>query len=65
MIRLECVKNDFMMPGMLLISLVAQWSRTHLSMEEMQVCFLGWEAGEGNGNLLLYSCLGNPMDRGA
>ena len=20
--------------------------------------------GEGNGNLLLYSCLGNPMDRG-
>ena len=21
--------------------------------------------GEGNGNPLLYSCLGNPMDRGA
>ena len=21
--------------------------------------------GVGNGNLLLYSCLGNPMDRGA
>ena len=21
--------------------------------------------GEGNGNLLRYSCLGNPMDRGA
>ena len=21
--------------------------------------------GEGNGNLLQYSCLGNPMDRGA
>ena len=22
-------------------------------------------SGEGNGNLLRYSCLGNPMDRGA
>ena len=22
-------------------------------------------SGEGNGNLLLYSCLENPMDRGA
>ena len=26
---------------------------------------LGKSAGEGNGNLLQYSCLGNPMDRGA
>ena len=27
----------------------------------------GWgrSPGEGNGNLLQYSCLGNPMDRGA
>ena len=27
----------------------------------------GWERspGEGNGNPLQYSCLGNPMDRGA
>ena len=27
----------------------------------------GWEIspGEGNGNPLQYSCLGNPMDRGA
>ena len=26
----------------------------------------GWgrSSGEGNGNLLKYSCLGNPMDRG-
>ena len=24
-----------------------------------------WRSGEGNGNLLQYSCLGNPMDRGA
>ena len=25
----------------------------------------GRSLGEGNGNLLQYSCLGNPMDRGA
>ena len=25
----------------------------------------GRSPGEGNGNLLHYSCLGNPMDRGA
>ena len=26
---------------------------------------LGSSPGEGNGNPLQYSCLGNPMDRGA
>ena len=26
---------------------------------------LGRSPGEGNGNLLQYSCLGNPMHRGA
>ena len=26
---------------------------------------LGSYSGEGNGNPLQYSCLGNPMDRGA
>ena len=26
---------------------------------------LGRSSGEGNGNPLQYSCLGNPMDRGA
>ena len=26
---------------------------------------LGKSSGEGNGNLLQYACLGNPMDRGA
>ena len=31
---------------------------------ETWVRFLDWEGG-GNGNLLLYSCLENPMDRGA
>ena len=31
----------------------------------MQVQSLGRSSGEGNGNQLQYSCLGNPMDRGA
>ena len=38
------------------------------AMQETQVPSLGQEdrlPGEGNGNLLQYSCLENPMDRGA
>ena len=36
------------------------------AMQETQVRSLGWESpGEGNGNLLQYSCLENPMDGGA
>ena len=27
--------------------------------------FLGWSPGEGNDSLLQYSCLENPMDKGA
>ena len=36
-------------------------------MQEIQVQSQGQEdsSGEGNGNLLQYSCLENPMDRGA
>ena len=36
-------------------------------MQETRVRFLGQEdsLGEGNGNLLQYSCLENPMDGGA
>ena len=36
-------------------------------MRETWVRSLGWEdfPGEGNGNPLQYSCLENPMDRGA
>ena len=42
----------------------------HLQMQktqEMQVLIpgLGISAGEGNGNPLQYSCVENPMDRGA
>ena len=29
------------------------------------ICGLGRSPGEGNGNSLQYSCLKNPMDRGA
>ena len=37
------------------------------AMRETWVQSLGWEdfPGEGNGNPLQYSCLENPMDRGA
>ena len=36
-------------------------------MQETQILSLGWEdsPGIGKGNPLQYSCLGNPMDRGA
>ena len=51
----------------------AKWSRIRLPMEETQVQSLTWEdpplphppPGVGNDDWLQYSCLGNPMDRGA
>ena len=52
-------------------SLVAQMVKNLPAMWEMWVQFLGREEfsrefpGEGNGNPLQYSCLKNPMDRGA
>ena len=41
--------------------------RIHLLMQEKCVPSLGQEdsPGGGNGNPLQYSCMGNPMDRGA
>ena len=33
--------------------------------DESLIPGLGRSSGEGNGNLPQYSCLGNPMDRGA
>ena len=36
--------------------------QTHSKEDRRDVYFL--EYGEGNGNSLQYSCLGNPMDRG-
>ena len=48
-------------------SLVAQSVKCLPAMRETRVRSLGWEdpPGEGNGNPLQYSCLENPMDRGA
>ena len=48
-------------------SLVAQLVKYLPVMQETQVQFLGLGRypGEGNGNPLQYSCLENPMDRGA
>ena len=37
---------------------------THLTILPMSFCIEN-EPNEGNGNLLQYSCLENPMDRGA
>ena len=40
--------------------------RIYLPIQETWVQSLGQEdPGEGNGTLLQYSCLGNPIDRGA
>ena len=48
-------------------SLVAQKVKNPPVMQETQVRSLSQEdsPGEGNGNPLQYSCLENPMDRGA
>ena len=48
-------------------SLMAQWERICLPVQERWVLSLGWEdsSREGNGNPLQFSCLGNPRDRGA
>ena len=45
---------------------MAQWQRTHLPMQEMHsIPGLGRSPREGNSNPHQYSCLGNPMGRGA
>ena len=48
-------------------SLVAQRLKRLPAMRETRVWSLGWEdsPGEGNGTPLQYSCLENPMNRGA
>ena len=48
-------------------SLVAQPVKNLPAMQDTGVLSLGGEdlPGEGNGNILWYSYLGNPMDRGA
>ena len=47
-------------------SLVVQMVKTAYSAGHLGfIPGLGRSPGEGNGNPLQYSCLGNPMDRGA
>ena len=51
-------------------STLAQWVKTLPAMQETQKAWvqspgLGGSSGRGNGNPLQYSCLENPMDRGA
>ena len=56
-----------------LLSLVAQWVKNPPAVQETArdaadpglVPGSGRSPGEGNGDPLHYSCLGNPMDRGA
>ena len=44
---------------------MAQWQRICLPGDEDSIPRSGRFPGKGNGNPLQYSCLGNPMDRGA
>ena len=45
---------------------MAQTVKNLPAVQETWVQSLDWEIpGEGNGNLLQYPCLENPMDRGA
>ena len=46
-------------------SLVAKLGKNLPAMQETWVRFLGEDPGEGKGKPLQYSCLENPMDRGA
>ena len=47
------------------LSLVAQMVKNLPAMRETWVCSLDLEGPLENGNPLQYSCLENPMDRGA
>ena len=45
-------------------NLFAMQGTTCNAVDEGSIPVLGRSPGEGNGNPLQYSCLGNPMDRG-
>ena len=46
-------------------SQVTQWTRIRLQTQEVSVPGLGRSPAGGNGKLLQYSCLENPVERGA
>ena len=68
--NVQIVKKNFPCKCFLYIfgaSLVAQWV-TNLPANAADAGLIPWLGrflGEGNGNLLRYSCLENPLDRGA
>ena len=54
-------------PGLVRASQVVQWEKNRPTNAGDAGLIPGWERSPGgeNDNLLQYSCLGNPMDRGA
>ena len=60
--RLGSIQEDRIVSG---ASLVAQMVKNPPVKQEMQVRSLGALPGGEHGNPLQYSCLENPMDRGA
>ena len=52
-------------PGKPIIIPSCEWSNTFYFLSDMKYGLGNMKIGEGNGNPLQYSCLGNPMDRGA
>ena len=72
--RVNCVFQSDIWPPVLESLGLLRWfnslkkqKNVCLPIQETWVRSLGWEGypGGGNGNPLQYSCLGNPMDRGA
>ena len=63
----EGTDQDFGFPHLRRASLVAWTVKRLPTMRETRIRSLGREdpPGEGNSNPPQYSCLGNPMDRGA
>ena len=68
---LQLLPMEEQISAFLRVSLVAQAVKNLPAKQETQVGSLdliagsGRSPGEGNGNSLQYSCLGNPMNRGA
>ena len=59
-LKLSIQKTEIMASGP-----ITSWKTDGETMETVTDFILGGSIGEGNGTLLQYSCLENPMDRGA